>query len=90
MVQFGLSRRKILLWTPTCLADLVPTTLAMATFDEGPCCSRASMKRACSAGVHSLGTTLAAASALSLLASGACRFLTCWPRERLEGRVSLQ
>ena len=32
---------------PTCFADLVPTALAMTTFENGPYFSRASRKIAC-------------------------------------------
>ena len=88
-IHSGLSLRKILLCIPTCLADLVPTTSAMATFDEGPNLCNASTNSACSAGVHCL-VLEAAATGRSWLASAACWFLMCWPRDLSDGSISLQ
>ncbi len=77
-------------WFPTCLAVFVPTLLAIVTLDEGLHSSMASTNLACSAGVHSFVAAAAASSAPSRLASAACWFQTCWPRDLLDGRVSLQ
>ena len=76
---------------PTCFADLVPTALAMTTFEDGPYFSRASKKSACSAEVQDReGGAAVAAAARFLLASAACLLRTCCPSDLLEGHISEQ
>ena len=84
--------RKILLCTPTCLADLDPTQDAISEFEFGPYLERPSRNRSCSLGVHSLEVVspISASAARLPLAAAACRFHTCWLRERLLGYRSPQ
>ena len=51
-IDVGWSRKKICLWTPTCLHVLDPMRSVMRTFEDGPNLSSASRNKACSAGVH--------------------------------------